>query len=298
MEMDLLSFQGGCPCCFPSIIIAVLLTPCIVCYVFEKAIKLMFPKFNLGIKALTFLTRLSSFLVLIVAVGLGLAASNPEWKSYVFYQFLTRMQMGGRDPFENFRCPHIGSLSGRVLEIGPGGGANFACWGSSSNTTHSIAEWVGVEPNAFFKEKLIEAAGNANVSFPTSTVWLDGENMDVAPESFDAVVGTHVLCSVNDIHQVLHQVKRALKPGGTYYFMEHVAAPPGTFIHYLQFVLEPFFNIIGNGCRFRETWRQLHTDASTGGGLAGFEVDLQKFDAPIKLVPLIPHIIGSARKLE
>lgn len=37
------------------------------------------------------------------------------------------------------------------------------------------------------------------------------------------VVATHVLCSVDDIDAVLAQVSRALKPGGTYHFMEHVA---------------------------------------------------------------------------
>ena len=91
-------------------------------------------------------------------------------------------------------------------------------------------------------------------------------------------------------------MKRALKPGGTYYFMEHVAAPPGSLLHISQFLLEPFFNIVGNGCRFRTLWRELSNDLSAGGGLEGFDVQLQHLDAPIPLPPLIPHVIGTATK--
>ena len=89
-----------------------------------------------------------------------------------------------------------------MLEIGPGPGTNFWCWGSESNSTHDITEWVGVEPNEFFQLKIEENRLAHGLTFPTSTVWLKGEHVDVEPESFDAVVGTHVLCSVDDVYQV------------------------------------------------------------------------------------------------
>ena len=46
--------------------------------------------------------------------------------------------------------------------------------------------------------------------------------------SVDAVLGTHVLCSVTDPVRVLDEVRRVLRPGGLYVFEEHVAAPRGT----------------------------------------------------------------------
>ena len=41
-----------------------------------------------------------------------------------------------------------------------------------------------------------------NISFDTRLTWLKGEDIDVENESFDAVIGTHVLCSVSDVDQV------------------------------------------------------------------------------------------------
>ncbi|NIV75570.1 MAG: methyltransferase domain-containing protein, partial [Gammaproteobacteria bacterium] len=44
--------------------------------------------------------------------------------------------------------------------------------------------------------------------------------------SFDTVLTTHVLCSVSDQGAVLAEVRRVLRPGGRFLFLEHVAAAP------------------------------------------------------------------------
>jgi ubiquinone/menaquinone biosynthesis C-methylase UbiE len=43
--------------------------------------------------------------------------------------------------------------------------------------------------------------------------------------SFDAVVITLVLCTVEDVSAVLREVLRVLRPGGKLHFLEHVASP-------------------------------------------------------------------------
>ena len=92
----------------------------------------------------------------------------------------------------------VGSASGRVLEFGFGPATNFRCWSEAP-----ITEWVGVDPNIHFDGAVAEQQRRHNLSFPASIVWLQGENVAVPEESFDSVVATHTLCSVQDVTKVL-----------------------------------------------------------------------------------------------
>ena len=48
--------------------------------------------------------------------------------------------------------------------------------------------------------------------------------------SFDVVIETLVLCSVNDVDQSLREIHRVLKPGGIFCFLDHVKAPDSTWL--------------------------------------------------------------------
>lgn len=65
------------------------------------------------------------------------------------------------------------------------------------------------------------------------------EQLPVADASVDAVVSTLVLCSVEDGAATLQEVLRVLKPGGRFYFIEHVAAPQQTRLRTAQDWLSP-----------------------------------------------------------
>jgi len=56
----------------------------------------------------------------------------------------------------------------------------------------------------------------------------------VADNSIDVVVMTLVLCTVEDQTKTLLEVQRVLKPGGKMFYMEHIIAPQGTALRYLQ----------------------------------------------------------------
>ena len=43
--------------------------------------------------------------------------------------------------------------------------------------------------------------------------------------TFDVVIETLVLCSVNDVEKSLKETQRVLKPGGIFCFLDHVKAP-------------------------------------------------------------------------
>lgn len=168
-------------------------------------------------------------------------------------------------------------LSGVVVEIGPGAGANFPYFAAG-------VRWLGVEPNRYARPYLERAARQAGVPFELRSG--EAERLPVDSGVADAVVGTLVLCSVTDVTAALREIRRVLKPGGRYLFIEHVAAPAGTLRRRLQRWAKPVWQVIGDGC---------HPDRDTLQAIraAGFvRVDVEEFLAPAGLVA--PHVAGVA----
>lgn len=114
------------------------------------------------------------------------------------------------------------------------------------------------------------------------------ERLDVKDASVDAVVSTLVLCSVTDQPATLAEVLRVLRPGGRFVFLEHVAAPRGTWRRLFQRALRPLWSMLGDGCQpDRETWRAIEQ--------AGFaQVTCDHFRVPVPIVS--PHVAGWATK--
>lgn len=168
-------------------------------------------------------------------------------------------------------------LSGSVLEIGPGTGANLKFYPERVLLT-------GLEPNPHMQRYLNEKAGKLGRQIDVLTG--TAEDIPLEDESVDAVVSTLVLCSVKDQEQVLREIQRILKPGGTFLFMEHVAAPEHTFLRRIQRWIKPLWKRMADGCRpDRETWKAIEE--------AGFEdLQLEYFRLPLPVVG--PHIMGTA----
>lgn len=173
----------------------------------------------------------------------------------------------------------LAPLRGRVVEIGPGAGANLRSFSPD-------VAWIGIEPNPWLHPYLREEAARLGRSIDVRSG--RAEALDLPDASVDAVVSTLVLCSVSDPAGVLQEVLRVLKPGGRFVFLEHVAAPRGSGLRCLQRVLRPGWRVIADGCRpDRETWTAIEQ--------AGFRrVDLEHFRGPIPVIR--PHIAGFAEK--
>jgi len=203
-------------------------------------------------------------------------------------------------PLDEHRCSILeeGNVSGRVLEFGPGPGTNFKCF-QNSTAAQSIERYVAVEPNSYFEEKMREEKDVRGLHFPLEFVGLKGEDVDnnivsVDNGSFDVVILTHVLCSVDSVEDVLANAEKALKPsGGRIIFMEHVSAKEGTFTWYVQKVAAPILNIVGNGCTFRNLRDVI-------GNYLGsrFDTQMVDFEAPVPVFMYFarPHVMGVATK--
>ncbi|GMH01740.1 hypothetical protein Nepgr_003579 [Nepenthes gracilis] len=172
-----------------------------------------------------------------------------------------------------------------VLEIGIGTGPNLKYYAGDTGM-----HVFGVDPNKKmekYAKKAAEAAGLEQTSF--EFIQAIGEALPLSDASIDAVIGTLVLCSVKDVKLTLREVKRVLKPGGLYLFVEHVGAEDGTFIRYVQNVLDPLQQILADGCHLtRETAKHI--------AHAGF-VHVDSNMAFVSNASIInPHVYGIAYK--
>jgi ubiquinone/menaquinone biosynthesis C-methylase UbiE len=170
-------------------------------------------------------------------------------------------------------------LTGTLVEIGAGTGPNLR---------HLPPELsvVGVEPNPFMHRHFLQEARNGGP--PAALIHGRAEALPFRDGSIDAVLSTLVLCSVPEMDRALREVLRVLKPGGKFLFMEHVAAPEGSWLRRAQAFVRPAWRAVGDGCE---------PDRNTEDHLlkAGFsEVQLERFSAPLPIVS--PHIAGRAVK--
>lgn len=173
----------------------------------------------------------------------------------------------------------LGDLTGTLLEIGAGAGANLRYL---LPEVHVIA----VEPNPFMHPYFAKEA--VQTGHGTSVVRARAEEIPLRSETVDAVLSTLVLCSVGNVDQALAEVIRVLKPGGRFLFMEHVAAPEGSGLLRIQRLIRPAWRRVGDGC---EPDRRLEGNLHR----AGFSrVLLKPFRVPLPVVG--PHLQGVAIK--
>jgi SAM-dependent methyltransferase len=178
----------------------------------------------------------------------------------------------------------LSDVAGRVLEIGPGTGANLPYYPAG-------IRWIGLEPNRHMHAQLEARAREHGIDAECRVAGAEG--IDLQDGSVDAVVGTLVLCSVPQPERVLGDVARVLRPGGRFLFIEHVAAPRGTGLRRVQRLVRPFWNFWADGCcPDRETDRQIRA-------LGFAEVAIETFEMPRSVGPrfVATHVVGTARKV-
>lgn len=191
--------------------------------------------------------------------------------------------------FRAWRAELLAGLSGEVLEIGAGTGANLAHYPAA------VTRLVVTEPDPGMRRQLedkLDAARAEGSLGPAEVVVLtdSADALSSADGSFDAVVGTLVLCTVPDPEAALAEVRRVLRSGGRYVFLEHVAAEDNPGRLKWQRRIDPIWRRVVAGCRLaRRT-------ADTIAG-AGFTVDEISRESARKASPLVrPTIRGIATR--
>jgi ubiquinone/menaquinone biosynthesis C-methylase UbiE len=202
--------------------------------------------------------------------------SISKWLFAVWYDLLNAGVEGRVIPY---RKETAGRTWGDVLEIGGGTGANIPYFPADTSLTI-------IEPDKYMVNKLMRTA--SKLGRDVTIVQEAGETLPFPDESFDCVITTLVLCMVSDHDSVIREARRVLRPGGAFFFYEHVVSPRRAG-HWWQNKLNPTWKFLTTGCN-------LNRDLTASIRNAGFkEVELRSFDLSVGLPVTIPNIVGVAR---
>jgi SAM-dependent methyltransferase len=170
-------------------------------------------------------------------------------------------------------------LPAAVVELGSGVGANLEYLPPGAGL-------VAIEPNVHMHAGLRAAAERRGVHLDLRE--RTAEHTGLPDGSVDCVLSSLVLCTVADPAAVLAEVRRILRPGGTYRFLEHVAARPGTPTRWLQRIVRRPWAWVFEGCSCE---RDLATTLREAG-FAQVEIEPHRLHGPF--VPFNTQIAGVA----
>lgn len=220
-----------------------------------------------------------------ISTDVSVERSRSDISNPFFVRFYRRNRRSAVKRGENeHRRRALAGLSGRVVELGAGDGANFALF------PETVSEVVAIEPEPRFREQAEKAAREAPV--PVRVMPGTAEALPLEDESVDAVVASLVLCTVPDPGQALAEARRVIRPGGELRFYEHVHADRQP----LRAILEiadrsRIWPTLGGGCHpTRDTLNAIET-----AGLAIERCERFPF-SPSPVIPKIPHVLGVARR--
>ncbi len=128
---------------------------------------------------------------------------------------------------------------GQVLELGFGTGLNLPYY-PSAVTALTVVDPEDLLPDRI--EKRIAAA-----RFPVRRIKLGAERLPLDDNTFDCAVSTFTLCTIPDALAALREVRRVLKPRGSFLFLEHGLSDEPSVAKW-QHRLNPVQNVIARGC--------------------------------------------------
>ena len=178
-------------------------------------------------------------------------------------------------------CRHalLAGASGATLEIGAGTGLNLAHY------PEAVTELVLTEPGEHMVRRLWDAA--AAGPRQAEVVCAPADRLPFANDRFDTVVCTLVLCTATSPGAALEEVKRVLRPGGRFLFIEHVRSQDDRIARW-QDRLDPIHSFVADGC---------HPNRDTLAAIeaSGLTVEsVQHTRLPKAAAYLRPMIVGSA----
>jgi SAM-dependent methyltransferase len=152
--------------------------------------------------------------------------------------------LGERLGMRDRRRRLLSQARGRVLEIGAGTGLNLEHYPPAA-TELVLAEPSGPMANRLRRRAVAAAdAGRGPIQVSEAS----GEHLPFPDDSFDTVVATLVLCSVDDPKATLAEVARVLRPGGRLLLIEHVRSPQPRLARW-QDRAAPAWRLVTGGCR-------------------------------------------------
>jgi len=153
------------------------------------------------------------------------------------------------------RKPRDRALSparGRILEIGFGTGMNL------THYPQTVKRIEAIDPDLDLDR--VSMPRIAHASIEVDFHHLDAEHLPFEEARFDTVVSTFTLCSIPDVVHALGEVRRVLKPGGQFLFLEHGRSPDPAVARW-QDRLNRAWRPVAGGCHLNRPMRELIVDA-------------------------------------
>ncbi len=141
---------------------------------------------------------------------------------------------------------------GRILEIGFGTGRNLAHY------PPNVQQIEAIDPD--FDLDRLSLPRIARSAIAVDFHHLDAAHLPFEDCSFDTLVSTFTLCSIPDIVHALSEIRRVLKPGGQFLFLEHGLSPDPRVARWQQRLNETWKPLAG-GCHLNRPVRPMIEDA-------------------------------------
>ena len=137
------------------------------------------------------------------------------WREHVVPR-LTDVMLGTGE-VRGHRQRVIAGLRGEVVEVGFGSGLNVPLYPAE------VEKVYAVDPSAVGRKLATKRVEASRV--PIRFVGLDGQDIPLDDASVDAALSTFTLCTIPDVTRALHELRRVLRPGGQFHFLEHGLCP-------------------------------------------------------------------------
>lgn len=150
------------------------------------------------------------------------------------------------------RTAILKDVHGDIFEIGFGTGLNLAFY------PDHVQKLVTADINPGMSAMAQRNIDESHIDVDCRTI--NGENLPLDDDSFDSVVCTWTLCSIQNVEKALGEVRRILKPEGRFFFVEHGLADDEKTRRW-QHRLTPLQKIIGDGCHLNRNIKELLLDS-------------------------------------
>lgn len=173
----------------------------------------------------------------------------------------------------------LADAHGDVLEIGFGTGLNLPHYPTA------VRSLTAVDPSRMLERRVRRRIDDA--PFPVEVIFHDAARLPLDAGRFDCAVTTWTLCSIAEVAAALAEIRRVLRPGGSYLFLEHGRSDEPKIARW-QDRLNPLWRYIGVGCNLNRP-----IDAIVRA--ADFEfAHLERYTMPGMPRFAAPHYLGRA----
>jgi len=167
----------------------------------------------------------------------------------------------------------LSPVEDHVLEIGFGTALNIPHY------PHQVTRLTAIDNERMLPKRVSERITRAR--FPVDIFQLDaGGRLPFEDDSFDGVASTLTLCSILEVASALAEIRRVLKPTGSFVFLEHGRSDDPK-VARRQDRFNPIQKFVGRGCNLNRRIDQLIK--ASGLNL----VKLDRF-----LLPDTPRLLG------